>query len=136
MKIMAIDFGDVRTGIAISDRLGMLVGMTTVLKERDVQVLAGKIARLAAEQEVSALVLGLPKNMDGTEGTRAALCRAFGETLCAVTGLCVTLWDERRTTVDAHRILSDNKVFGTKRKNTVDAVAAALILEGYLASRT
>ena len=80
-------------------------------------------------------MVGLPRNMDGSEGERAALCRAFAALLEEKTGLTPAMWDERRTTVDAHRILSDNGVHGKKRKNTVDAVAASLILEGYLASR-
>ena len=79
--------------------------------------------------------MGFPKNMDGTEGPRAALYREFAGLLQEATGLEPVLWDERRTTVDAHRILSDNNRHGKKRKATVDAVAASLILEGYLAFR-
>ena len=79
--------------------------------------------------------MGLPKNMDGTEGPRAEVCRAFAEQLKEATGLPVAMWDERRTTVEAHNILSEHNYHGKKRKNTVDAVAASLILEGYLAFR-
>lgn len=79
--------------------------------------------------------MGLPKNMDGTEGPRAELCRAFADQLRQATGLPVAMWDERRTTVEAHNILSAHNYHGQKRKNTVDAVAASLILEGYLAYR-
>ena len=93
------------------------------------------IVRLAKENEVGEIVVGLPKNMDGTEGTRAELCRAFAEKLKEATGLPVAMWDERRTTVEAHNILSQHNYHGKKRKNTVDAVAASLILEGYLAFR-
>ena len=78
-------------------------------------------------------MVGLPKNMDGTEGARAELCREFARKLGAATGLEVAMWDERRTTVEAHNILSQHNYHGKKRKNTVDAVAASLILEGYLA---
>ena len=88
--------------------------------------------KLAGEHEVGQIVMGLPKNMDGSEGPRAELCRAFAQQVREATGLEVTLWDERRTTVEAHNILNDHNYHGKKRKNTVDAVAASLILEGYL----
>ena len=135
MKIMAIDFGDARTGVAISDPLELLTGYTTVIHAYTPEKAAAGIAEVAKTQGAQRLVVGLPRNMDGTEGPRAALCRDFAARLEALTGLPVDLWDERRTTVDAHRILSDNGVHGKKRKNTVDAVAASLILEGYLARR-
>ena len=135
MKIMAIDYGDARTGIAVSDPLEMLVGLTDVIcaytPEKTAQEIAERVKRFGAE----ALVMGYPKNMDGTEGPRAERYRAFARQVEAATGLSVVLWDERRTTVDAHRILSDNNVHGKKRKQTVDAVAASLILEAYLAYR-
>ncbi|MBP3313553.1 MAG: Holliday junction resolvase RuvX [Oscillospiraceae bacterium] len=135
MKIMAIDYGDARTGIAVSDALGMLVGVTDVIHQYNKDKVAEEIARRVKEYGVGELVMGLPKNMDGTEGPRAELYKEFAAKLEQVVGLPVILWDERRTTVDAHRILSENNVRGKKRKNTVDAVAAALILEAYLAFR-
>ena len=92
------------------------------------------IQRLIAEHGVQLLVLGYPRNMDGTEGPRAEKCAAFGALLRQATGLEVILWDERRTTVEAHQILNEHNYHGKKRKNTVDAVAASLILEGYLNS--
>jgi putative Holliday junction resolvase len=92
------------------------------------------IVRIAKEQEVGQIVVGLPRNMDGSEGPRAQLCREFAELLRDATGLEVIMWDERRTTVEAHNILSQHNYHGQKRKNTVDAVAASLILEGYLNS--
>ena len=91
------------------------------------------IQRLIAEHGVQLLVLGYPRNMDGTEGPRAKKCAAFGALLRQATGLEVILWDERRTTIEAHQILNEGNYHGKKRKNTVDAVAASLILEGYLA---
>ena len=91
------------------------------------------IVKLARENDVGSIVVGLPKNMDGTEGPRAELCREFAEELRKASGLEVAMWDERRTTVEAHNILSQHNYHGKKRKNTVDAVAASLILEGYLA---
>lgn len=134
-RIMAIDYGDARTGIAISDLLCSLVGSTTVIHSYNPDKTAAEIARLARENEVGELVMGYPKNMDGTEGPRAELYREFAHKVEQVVGLEVHLWDERRTTVEAHRILSDHNYHGKKRKNTVDAVAASLILEGYLAFR-
>lgn len=135
MKIMGIDYGDARTGVAISDLLCSIVGSTCVVPSRNTQKAVADIVCLAQENQVGEIVVGLPKNMDGTEGTRAELCRAFAQTLEEATGLPVVMWDERRTTVEAHNILSQHNYHGKKRKNTVDAVAASLILEGYLAYR-
>ena len=132
MKVLAIDYGDARTGIAISDYTGLLVGTTDVIHSRKPDVTAREIARLAREHGAQRLVMGFPRNMDGTEGPRAALYRDFAAQVEAETGIPVVLWDERRTTVEAHQILSDCNYRGKKRKNTVDAVAESLILEGYL----
>ena len=133
MKIMGIDYGDARTGIAISDLLCSIVGSTTVIHSRRDEKTIEEICRLVKENQIGELVLGLPRNMNGSEGPRAELCRAFGEKLTEATGLPVHMWDERRTTVEAHNILSQHNYHGKKRKDTVDAVAATLILEGYLA---
>lgn len=130
---MAIDYGDARTGIAISDALGMLTGFTTVIHAYTQDKVAAAVGELIKEHGVQELVMGYPKNMDGSEGPRAELYREFAQKLESVTGMKPIMWDERRTTVDAHRILSQNNVRGKKRKNTVDAVAASLILEAYLA---
>ena len=135
MKIMGIDYGDARTGIAISDLLCSIVGSTCVISSRNRDKTVQQIKELCVANGVTELVLGLPKNMDGSEGPRAQLCREFSEVLTAEIGLPVHLWDERRTTVEAHNILSEHNYHGKKRKNTVDAVAAALILEGYLTFR-
>ena len=135
MKIMSVDYGDARTGIAISDLLCSIVGSTTVIHSHNDDKTLAQIQILAKENSVGEIVVGLPKNMDGTEGPRAELCRAFAQKVEQATGLPVRLWDERRTTVEAHQILSDHNYHGKKRKNTVDAVAASLILEGYLAFR-
>ena len=132
MKVMAIDYGDARTGIAVSDALGMIAGQTFVITEWDAGALAKTIAAEAKTRGVGTLVLGLPKNMDGTEGPRAEKARALAELLKAEGAPEVVMWDERRTTIDAHRILRDNGKKEKKHKSTVDAVAAALILEGYL----
>ena len=131
MRVMAIDYGDARTGVAVSDLTATLCGDAFTIQEWDPARLAARIAREAREREVGRLVLGLPRNMDGTEGPRAEKSRAFQALLEAETGLPVTLWDERRTSVDALHA-------GGKRmkahKKQVDAVAASLILEGFLGS--
>lgn len=135
MKILAIDYGDARTGIAISDLLCSIVGSTLVIHSRNQEKTLDEICRLVKENGVGEIVMGLPKNMDGTEGARAELCRQFADRVREITGLNVVMWDERRTTVEAHNILSQHNYHGKKRKNTVDAVAASLILEGYLGFR-
>ena len=132
MRIMGIDYGDARTGVAISDLLCSIVGSTYVIPSRNRDKTVQQIKQLCESSGVTELVLGLPKNMDGTEGPRAQLCREFAAVLEEQIGLPVHLWDERRTTVEAHYILSEHNYHGNNRKNTVDAVAASLILEGYL----
>ena len=135
MRIIGIDFGDARTGVAVSDLLCSIVGSAQVVPSRNAEKAIADIVRIAKEQDVGEIVVGLPRNMDGSEGTRAELCREFAEKLKDATGLPVAMWDERRTTVEAHNILSAHNYHGKKRKDTVDAVAASLILEGYLAFR-
>lgn len=132
-RIIAIDYGDARTGVAVSDLTGTLAGEALTIQEWNAEKLAQRLAFFARERDAEKFVLGLPKNMDGTEGPRAALYREMAATIQAACGMEVVLWDERRTTVEAHQILSDCNYHGKKRKNTVDAVAASLILEGYLA---
>lgn len=134
-RIMGVDFGDARTGIAVSDLLCSLVGTTTVIHSRNMEKTIAQISAMAKDSDIGEIVVGLPKNMDGTEGTRAELCREFAQKLEEATGLPIHMWDERRTTVEAHNILSQHNYHGKKRKETVDAVAASLILEGYLAFR-
>lgn len=134
-RTMGVDYGDARTGIAVSDLLCSIVGSTTVIHSRNADKTITQICEMVRTQDVGAIVVGLPKNMDGSEGPRAELCREFGAKLADATGLQVDFWDERRTTVEAHNILSEHNYHGKKRKNTVDAVAAALILEGYLRFR-
>ena len=134
-KIMALDYGDARTGVAISDLLCTIVGSTTVVNSHNTDKAIADIVRLAKENMVGEIVVGLPRNMDGSEGPRAELCREFASVLADATGVEIAMWDERRTTVEAHNILSQHNYHGKKRKDTVDAVAASLILEGYLAFR-
>jgi len=132
MRIMAIDYGDAHTGIAISDPTGFLAGFTTVIDAYRPEVVVERIAALAKEHGVEELVLGHPINMDGTRGPRSEKAQAMAQLLREATSLPVTLWDERRTTIDAHQILMGSGKNAKKRKKVVDAVAASLILEGYL----
>ena len=129
MRIMAIDYGDAHTGVAISDPTGMLAGWTTTIDSRKQDVVVEQLRAIIAEWQVTELVLGYPKNMNDTKGERVLKSEALAQRLT------VHLWDERLTTVDAHRILSENGRRGKKRKQKVDAVAATLILEGYLGFR-
>ena len=134
MKVMALDYGDARTGVAVSDSLGMIVGYTTVIAQWNREKTAEQVAALVQEHKPDRLVMGLPKNMDGSEGPRAALYREFADLVTEKTGIEVILWDERRTTVEAHNILRANGKKEKKHRKNVDAVAASLILEGYLNS--
>lgn len=132
MRIMGIDFGDARTGIAVSDEMNILVGDAWTLNQRNPELVAEEIASEAARRGVQLLVLGLPKNMDGSEGPRAEKCRGFAELLGTKTDLPIVMWDERRSSIEAHAILHANGKKEKKHRKTVDAVAASLILEGYL----
>ncbi len=136
MRIMAIDYGDAHTGIAISDPTGFLTGFTTTITAYRPEAVAERVAALAAEHGVEELVLGHPRNMDGSLGPRAEKSEDLAGRLRQITGLPVVLWDERRTTVDAHQILFNAGKNAKKRKKIVDAVAASLILEGYLTYRS
>lgn len=134
MRIMAIDFGDARIGLAVSDMLGMLCGEAWTMEEWNMERAAVRISEEAKKRGVERLVLGLPKNMDGSEGPRAEKSRELREMLIAESGLEVVLWDERRSSIEAHAILHAAGKKEKKHRKTVDAVAASLILEGYLGS--
>ena len=135
MKILSVDYGDARTGLAISDSSEFLASPIGTITEYNAEKLAEKIKAEAASRGAQQIVMGLPVNMNGTKGERAQKCEAFGKLLEEKTGLEVVMWDERSTTVSAHRILNEVNVRGKKRKAVVDAVAAVLILESYLAYR-
>ena len=134
MRIMAIDYGDKRIGLAVSDRLGMICGEAWTMEEWDMERASKRISEEAKAREVTKLVLGLPKNMDGSEGVRAEKSRQLKELLERDCGLPVVLWDERRSSIEAHAILHANGKKEKKHRKTVDAVAASLILEGFLGS--
>lgn len=134
-RVLAIDYGDQRTGLALSDLTGLLTGEAFTVQEWNPERLADTIVDYALTHEADTLVLGLPKNMDGSEGPRAEKARAFAELLRARCALPVVFWDERRSSIEAHNILHAVGKKEKKHRATVDAVAASLLLEGYLDSR-
>jgi len=131
---MAIDFGDARTGVSVSDLTLTLAGESWVIHSRNMQETAKTIVDEAVKRDVSKIVVGYPKNMDGSIGPRAEKSERISEIIRSLRDIEVILWDERMTTMSAARILTDTGKFGKKRKNTIDAVAASLILENYLGS--
>ncbi len=131
---MAIDYGDARIGLAVSDLTGTLAGEAWTMEEWDPRRAAERIAQEAAKRDVTRLVLGLPRNMDGSEGPRAEKTREFAILLRECSGLEPDFWDERRSSVEAHAILRAGGKKTRRHKRTVDAVAASLILEGWLAA--
>ncbi len=132
MVIISVDYGDVRTGVAACDKFQMLASPVTVIKQKDSELLSEEIKKICLEKKAEKIVLGLPKNMDGSEGFRAEACKEFAKLLSEKTGLSVDFQDERLTTVSAHNILNATDTRGKKRKAVVDAVSAVLILEDYL----
>lgn len=135
MKILAVDLGLARTGIAVSDPREMLASPVGTIEERDLDRLAQKVADIAAEQRAELIVVGHPRNMDGTRGESARRAEGFADTLAGLTGLPTKLWDERMTTVSAIGYLNQTDVRGKKRKQVVDTVAATIILQDFLDSR-
>ena len=132
MVIISADYGDVSTGVAGCDKLQLLASPVTVIKQKDPELLSEEIKKICLEKKAEKIVLGLPKNMDGSEGFRAEACKEFAKLLSEKTGLSVDFQDERLTTVSAHNILNATDTRGKKRKAVVDAVSAVLILEDYL----
>lgn len=132
MKIMAVDLGDARTGLAVCDRTEFLASPIGVIHERDEAQILTKVAIAVTEYDVAMVVVGHPKNMNGTLGERAEHCALFAQRLQRALSIPVVLWDERSTTVSAHQILNETNTRGKKRKNVVDAVAATIILESYM----
>ena len=134
-RVLAIDYGDQRTGLALSDMTGILTGEAVTVQEWDAERLADRVADFALSRGAETLVLGLPKNMDGSEGPRAEKARAFAELLRQRCDLPLVFWDERRSSIEAHNILHAVGKKEKKHRATVDAVAASLLLESYLDSR-
>lgn len=135
MKILAVDYGDTRTGLAISDRTEFLASPVGTITERNAERLAHKVADAVKEQGAELIVVGLPINMNGTRGPRAEKCEEFAKMLGELVDCPVEMWDERSTTVTAHNILNTTNVRGKARKAVVDTVAATIILEGFMAHR-
>ena len=135
MVIMSVDYGDVRTGVAVCDKNEILASPVTVITDSNADSLADKITSFAKEYRAEMFVVGLPKNMDGSEGFRAEACREFAGKLKEKSGLETELYDERLTTVSAHNALNATNTRGKKRKAVVDAVSAVMILEDYMAFR-
>ena len=133
-RIIAVDYGDARTGVAVSDLTGSIAGESLTIQEWNTERLAQRLAFFARERDCERFVLGLPKNMDGTEGPRAEKARQFGAMLEECSGIPVVFWDERRTTIEAHAILHASGKKEKKHRACVDAVAASLLLESYLKS--
>ena len=132
MVLLGIDYGFARTGVAVSDPMGILASPVGVLHEASRKKLAAALAQIARERQAGKLILGLPLRTDGAKGEKALACEALAALLRTHTGLPVELWDERFTTVAAHQALSAVNVRGKRRKETVDAVAAVIILQSYL----
>lgn len=135
MRMMAVDYGDSRTGVAFCDEMEMLASPFCVINERYAPKLIEKLKEIAVEQKTKQIVVGLPRNMDGSYGYRCDECRRLGDSLSEATGLPVIYQDERLTTVMAHEVLSANNVRGAKRKKQVDAVSAVMILQSYIDKR-
>ena len=133
--ILGVDFGDSRTGYAVSDSLGLTAQTLEVLKEKNMIKVVQHTAKLADELGVEKIVLGFPKNMNGTIGDRGKKSKKLAELLRKETGIEVVLWDERLTTVSAHNLMNQTNVRGEKRKDSVDKIAAAFILQSFLDSQ-
>ena len=132
MKVLSIDYGDVRTGIAISDVRGMLASPLCVIEQSYQPKLVDRIVQIVEENKIEKIVIGLPRNMDGSYGYRCDECRSLGDAIAEKIDVDIFYEDERLTTVMAHNVLSDNNVRGKKRKQTVDAVSAVMILQSFL----
>lgn len=135
MRILGIDYGDSRTGIAVSDPFGLTAQPITVISEKNAERLLEKICKIISEYAVEKIVIGLPKNMNGTVGERGERTKEFAQMLREKTALPVIEWDERLTTASAHRTLSEANVSGKKRRGILDKIAAVFILQGYLDSQ-
>lgn len=135
MKIMAVDLGEVRTGLAVCDRTEFLASPVGTLEETNQDILTQKVAIAAKEYAVEMVIVGHPVNMDGSCGARAKTCETFAEKLKGLIPLPVVLWDERQSTMLAHRYLNETNTRGKQRKHVIDEVAASIILESYLQYR-
>ena len=131
-KYLGVDYGDVRTGLAECDVSGMLASGITTIKEGGMRNTAERVAKEAAARSCKKIIIGLPKNMDGTEGERATVIKAFAEILASITDIPIDFYDERMTTMQAYRFLDGSGTFGKKRKSAIDTLSAEIILQNYL----
>lgn len=135
MVILSVDYGDARTGIAVCDKLEFLASPVCVINESYMPKVVKRISELASEKKAELIVVGKPKNMDGSEGFRADKCKELADSLNEAADIPVTMWDERLTTVSAHKALNVTNTRGKDRKAVIDAVSAVMILEDYLKYR-
>ena len=135
MIIVGIDFGDARTGIAVCDKYEMMASEAGCVKADSYKKALAAVSEKVIELKAELIVVGNPINMDGSQGSRSEKCKAFARELSELTGIPAEMYDERLTTVSAHKILNENNVRGKKRKETVDALSARLILEDFLTLR-
>ncbi len=134
MKILGLDYGEARIGVAVSDALGMLATPLDTICEKDREKQLQKTADVAKMHKIEKLVVGYPKHMDGTVGHRAIYTEEFAKDLSKLLNVPYIMWDERLSSTEAHRILESGGVSGKKRKTKVDKIAAVIILQGYLDS--
>lgn len=131
-KYLGVDYGDVRTGLAECDVSGMLASGIATIKEGGMRNTAVRVAKEAEARSCKKIIIGLPKNMDGTEGERASVIKAFAEILSSITNIPIDFCDERMTTMQAYRFLDGAGTFGKKRKDVIDTLSAELILQSYI----
>ena len=136
MRVMGLDVGTKTVGVAVSDALGMTAQGLRVVRRKNLRSDVGELKRVIREHEVSRVIIGLPLNMDGSEGVRAQASREFGALLAEATGLPIDYWDERLSTVAAERMLIEGDVSRERRKQVIDQVAASIILQGWLDSQS
>ncbi len=132
MIIMSVDYGDVRTGVAVCDKMEMLASPVCIIEQRNSEILIEKICEIAEQYKAEQIVVGLPKNMDSSEGERAQKCKQFADLLSEKSGIETVMRDERLSTVVAHNVLNATNTRGKKRKAVVDQVAAVMILQDYI----
>ena len=135
MVILSVDYGDVRTGVAVCDKFEMLASPVGIVNEKYEPKLIASLVEIINSKKLELIVVGLPKNMDGSLGFRAQACTEFAEHLTEACGIKTVMWDERLTTVSAYRALNEADFHGRKTRQVIDAVAAITILQDYLARR-
>lgn len=131
-KYLGVDYGDKRTGLAECDVSGMLASGITTISEGGMAKTAARVAKEAQSRDCKKIIIGLPKNMDGSEGPRTDVIRAFAALLAEATDIPIDFYDERMSTMVAYRFLDETGTFGKKRKNAIDTLSAEIILQGYI----